>query len=127
MASRQGDIHWNELMTRDAEAATAFFKKVVGWTIESMPMPGGAGVYYVCRVGDEMKAGIFTMSGPQFDGMDTQWMTYIAVDDIDATAEAAKAAGGDVVQPPFDVPSVGRIAMIRDPSGGIVGMMTPAG
>ena len=125
MGSEHGDIHWNELMTRDADAAAAFFETVVGWTVSRMPMPGGEGEYLVCARGDEMKAGIFAMSGPEFDGMDPQWMTYIAVDDIDATAAAAEAAGGTVVQQPFDVPGVGRIAMIRDPSGAVVGMMTP--
>jgi predicted enzyme related to lactoylglutathione lyase len=124
MGSRHGDIHWNELMTRDAKAAASFFESVLGWTIEAMPMPDG-GDYLVCKKGDAFIAGIFTMGDDRFDGMDPQWMTYIAVDDVDAAAEKASAAGGSVVQPPFDVPHVGRIAMIRDPSGGLVGMMTP--
>jgi predicted enzyme related to lactoylglutathione lyase len=124
MGGRQGDIHWNELMTRDADAAAAFFRTVVGWDVETMPMPDG-GDYLVCKKGDAYVAGIFTMRDPKFDGMPPQWMTYIAVDDVDAAAAAAETAGGTIVQPAFDVPNVGRIAMIRDPSGGVVGIMTP--
>ena len=53
-------------------------------------------------------------------------MTYIAVDDVEATVAATTAAGGAVAQAPFDVPGVGRIAMIKDPSGAVVGVMQPA-
>ena len=54
------------------------------------------------------------------------WMTYIAVDDIDKVAAEAPGLGGTVMRAPFDVPGVGRIAIMREPGGAGIGWMTPA-
>jgi predicted enzyme related to lactoylglutathione lyase len=40
--------------------------------------------------------------------------------------KAAVAAGAKVCREAFDVPSVGRIAMIQEPGGAMIGWMTPA-
>lgn len=124
MGQEHGDIHWTELNTREPEKAKAFFEKICGWSVDAVPMPDG-GTYHIAKKGDHMVAGIFTMDGPDFEGTPPHWMTYIAVDDVDATCEAVAANGGVVVTPPFDVPMAGRIAMIKDPSGAVVGIMTP--
>jgi hypothetical protein len=39
---------------------------------------------------------------------------------------ALKEAGGSVMRDPFDVPEVGRIAIVADPGGAAQGWMTPA-
>ena len=49
-----------------------------------------------------------------------------AVDDVDKRLEALKQAGGKIHREPFDVPGVGRIAMIEVPGGAAQGWMTPA-
>jgi hypothetical protein len=54
-------------------------------------------------------------------------MSFLAVDDVDARVAKAVAAGADLVMPIFDVPNVGRIAMLREPSGAGIGWMTPVG
>ena len=53
-------------------------------------------------------------------------MSYLAVDDIDARLKAAVDAGGTVIREAFDVPMVGRIAIVADPTGGVMGWITPA-
>jgi hypothetical protein len=53
------------------------------------------------------------------------WVTYLATDDVDATAAKAKQLGGSVLEPAFDVPSVGRIAVIADSTGAAVGLFKP--
>ncbi len=45
-----GSFYWNELMTRDAEAAKAFYGGTLGWTFDGMPMPGG-GTYWMAKIG----------------------------------------------------------------------------
>ncbi|MEM1384602.1 MAG: VOC family protein [Pseudomonadota bacterium] len=125
MDTSQGTIHWSELMTRDPAAAKAFFERVIGWQIEAFDM-GEAHSYHVCMQGGRPIAGIFTMDGPDFTDMEPHWMTYIAVEDADKTCEQTVAAGGEVVRPCFDVETVGRIAMIKDPTGGVVGIIKPA-
>jgi uncharacterized protein len=118
-----GHFYWNELMTRDAEKAKKFYSSSVGWTFDAMPMPDGT--YWVAKMGDQAVGGIFTMSGPDFEGVPESWMSYLAVDDIDARLKKATAAGAKVMRQPFDVPGVGRIAIIEQPGGAHIGWMTP--
>ncbi len=54
------------------------------------------------------------------------WMVYFSVADIDATVEKVRSAGGMVGQEPFEVPGVGRIAVVHDPQGGVFSLMEPA-
>ena len=48
------------------------------------------------------------------------WNTYIAVDDVDAAADRAEKAGGQVVMPPFDVMDAGRMTFVIDPTGAAI-------
>lgn len=120
-----GHVHWTELNTRDAEKAKSFLGPAMAWTFDEMSMGPGA-PYWICKAGDEMVAGIFTMDGPEFEGLPEHWMVYFAVDDIDVAVEAATKAGGTVLKPIFDLPNTGRIAVIKEPGGAVAGWMTPA-
>jgi predicted enzyme related to lactoylglutathione lyase len=52
-------------------------------------------------------------------------MSYIAVDDVDARVAKAVKAGAQVMKPAFDIPGVGRIAILTEPGGAGVGWITP--
>ena len=119
-----GTFCWNELNTRDALAAKKFYGETIGWTFDTMPMDNGA-PYYICMHGDTPVGGIFTMVGSDFDGVPEHWFAYLAVDDVDKRTNKAKAAGATIIRPPFDIPTVGRIAIIKDPQGAVMGWMTP--
>ena len=56
---QNGSFYWNELMTRDAEAAKRFYGATLGWTFEAMEAEGGPVTYWVAKVGDESVAGIY--------------------------------------------------------------------
>jgi predicted enzyme related to lactoylglutathione lyase len=118
-----GNFYWNELMTRDVEGAKTFYGAAIGWTFDGMPMPNGT--YWVAKMGDKPVGGIFPMSGPDFDGVPENWMSYLAVDDIDARVKKATAAGASIMRAPFDVPGIGRIAIIQEPGGAYIGWITP--
>lgn len=120
-----GYFHWNELMTRDVEGSKRFYSDALGWTWEGMEMPDGM---YWCALSDgQMVGGMFDISGREdMKDVPTAWMAYIAVDDVDARLEKATAAGATVVGPAFDVPGVGRIAMVMQPDGAMIGWMTPS-
>jgi predicted enzyme related to lactoylglutathione lyase len=105
MASH-GRFHWNELRTRDIERAKRFYGETIGWTFQ--PMAAG------------------DVDQPRFKGVPESWIPYLAVYDVDARVEAAVAAGATLVMPIFEVPDVGRIAMLREPGGAGIGWMTPA-
>ena len=124
--NKHGHFYWNELMTRDVEKSKAFYADTLGWSYDTMPMSQG-GEYTVCRSGDAMTGGMMAITPEMgMDGIPDHWMAYIAVDDIDARVAKIAAAGGEILQPPFDVPEVGRIAMVRDATGAAIGWMTPS-
>jgi len=118
-----GSFYWNELMTHDAEKAKAFYRDTIGWTFDGMPMPDGT--YWVAKMGDQAVGGIFPVSGADFKNMPEHWMAYIAVDDIDARLKKASAAGATIKKPAFDIPGIGRIAIVQEPGGAVIGWITP--
>jgi len=120
-----GKFYWNELMSRDAEASKKFFAATLGWTYDSMPNPNG-GTYWIAKAGGEPVGGILPIGGPHFEGVPEAWLSYIAVDDVDARAKKVAAEGGKVMREPFDIPGVGRIAITTDSRGAAIGLMTPA-
>ena len=120
-----GQFHWNELMTRNVEKAKRFYADTLGWTYDAMPMPDG-GTYTIAMADETPAAGIFDISGPDYNDVPETWMPYIAVDDVDERVKKATKAGAKVMKPAFDVPGVGRIAMLLEPGGAGIGWMTPA-
>lgn len=125
MSRSHGDVLWTELLTRDLKAALAYYADALGWTYDTMPMEEG-GDYYIGMLGDTPVAGLMDMSGmPNLDGVPPHWFTYFQVDDVEAAAAATKAAGGEIRRAPFDIAGVGRIAILCDPTGAVMGMMKP--
>ena len=118
-----GSFYWNELMTRDAEKAKKFYANAIGWMFDAMPMPNG--IYWVAKMADKPVGGVFPLNGPEFVGVPEQWMSYLAVDDVDARVKKAQFGGATLMRPIFDVPGVGRIAILREPGGAGIGWMTP--
>ena len=116
-----GHVDWSELLTPDPEAAKKFYGDVFGWTFSPMPMPQG-GVYWVAMASEKPVAGIMATTDA---GPDTppQWFTYLAAEDVDAGCDAIRAAGGTIVQPPWDIPYVGRIAIVLDAQNIVFGLM----
>ena len=126
MSATHGTIHWNELNTRDVAGAKAYYGQVLGWAFDTMPMDGG-GEYTIGRLGDDMVAGIFDMTGTDIPGyVPAHWMTYFCVDDVDASTKATTTAGGKVIREPTLVPGVGRFSIVEDATGAVIGLMTPS-
>jgi predicted enzyme related to lactoylglutathione lyase len=123
--AQHGHFHWNELLTRDVEGAKEFYGAIFGWQFEGMSMPDGT--YWVCKAGEQPVRGIMDIGQPRFAGVPAQWFAYIATDDVNARIEQATAAGAELMRPIFDVPGVGRIAILKDPTGAGLGWITPAG
>jgi predicted enzyme related to lactoylglutathione lyase len=121
-----GRFHWNELRTRDAERAKKFYASTVGWSFEASSTPDGH-TYWVALQDGQPVAGLFPLTSPRFDGVPESWMSFLAVDDVDARVAKALKAGAELAMPIFDVPGVGRIAMLQEPSGAGVGWITPVG
>ncbi len=111
---KSGTFCWNELATRDAVAAKKFYADLLGWQIEGSQAAGME--YNEIVVAGEHIGGIYQMMPEQGDAP-SHWMTYIAVDDVDAKAEQATQLGGKDCVPPTEIPTVGRLCVITDPTG----------
>jgi hypothetical protein len=110
-------------MTNEIEGAQRFYRDTIGWSFEPMKMDWGT--YWIAKSGDKNVGGMFELTSPDFDGVPNSWMSYLAVDDVDARVAKAKKAGGKLMRPIFDVPDVGRIAILMQPDGAGIAWMTP--
>jgi uncharacterized protein len=119
LANEPGTPIWNEVMTGDVATATAFYADVLGVGWQAMEMEGGPA--YTCLVVDDrMVGGAMTLPD---DSMPPHWNVYFNVESTDDTVARATELGGSVVAPPFDVPTVGRLAILADPQGGMFCLM----
>jgi predicted enzyme related to lactoylglutathione lyase len=115
LVNEPGAFSWNELETRDPEAAKEFYGRVFGWEFEREDAPGGM-PYNVAHVGGNRVAGMADISGRMPDEVPAHWMTYFVVESVEGAMEKAEAGGGAVQFGPVDIP-VGRFAMLTDPAG----------
>ncbi len=116
MADHAGTFVWYELTTPDLAAAQAFYGTVAGWSIVDAGMPGVD--YRIARAGDVRVCGMTGAIGCETPaGNRMGWLGYVAVADVDATAERVRAAGGRITFEPQDIPGVGRFCMAADPQG----------
>ncbi|MEM7095907.1 MAG: VOC family protein [Actinomycetota bacterium] len=108
-------ISWVDLAARDVDAATEFYAGLFGWT----SFNDGETPYFVFQADGRPVAGVMALT-PEMGEMPPVWSIYVNVADADATCGAATAAGGVVVQAPFEIPGGGRIAVIVDPAGAAI-------
>lgn len=125
---KHGTLCWTEIASSDLEASVNFYSELFGWTIkksqnEEVPMdyreydtgmghPSG-GMY---QLDPEMFGGKENMPPPHF-------MNYVSVDDINASITKVKDLGGTVMGEPHDIPKVGTMAVVNDPSGATFAML----
>ena len=121
----QGGHIWYELMTTDAEGAKAFYDKVVGWSIGE-GSPEFNGYRMIGRSDGKSAGGVLPLTDEmQQHGARPAWLGYIHVTDVDDAVASIERAGGKSLMPAFDIPNVGRIAMVTDPQGAPFYVMTP--
>jgi uncharacterized protein len=118
-----GTFGWNELMTNDVTKAKAFYGATLGWTFSDMPMESGA-TYTLAHIGKLTAGGIMDMTGVTPPSVPPHWFDYVEVDDIDHRVALVEENGGAVLRAPFNIPNVGRIAIIKDATGAALGLMT---
>ncbi len=114
-----GQISWHELTTPNTEAAMTFYGGLFGWSFDSFGPPGQ---YWLVQNGEDAVGGL--MSKTAETPFPQGWLFYVEVDDVEQAIVNATKFGGKSLVPPFDMPNVGRIAVIQDPSGAAVGIMT---
>lgn len=107
---------WIDTEQPDVEAALRFYGELFGWTFEDAMPPDAPGCYVIAQLDGQDVAAIGT-AGPATLDQTPHWNTYVATDDVDATAARLSELGVTVVQEPVDAGPGGRTATIRDAEG----------
>ena len=117
-----GTFCWADLGTTDPAAAKSFYGALFGW--EPVDMPAGDGMTYtMLHLGGQTVAALYdkgSQPGPP------AWLCYVSVEDGAATAELARTNGATVIQDAIDVFDSGRLAIVQDPTGAVLGLWQPA-
>lgn len=117
-----GSFCWWSLMTKDIAVSNIFYQNLFNWILDNVEITGqGKTTIYTAENGG---FGSPIPLPPTFPGP-SYWMAYITVADVDKACAQAKALGGDVCAPPFDLPNTGRTAVITDPIGSAFHIFTP--
>ena len=113
MSIDAGRFTWFEHLSNDPSAAGRFYAEVLPWTIETMPMPGMS--YPMIKAGEAAVGGLATLP----KGVTTpHWISYVSVEDVEATARKVTANGGKALMDAFEIPTIGRMQPVADPQGG---------
>lgn len=119
-----GGVAWHELMTTDTAAAANFYTAISGLSSSVQDM--GSGPYTLLQEGEkDYRAGITATPDPSTP---TAWLIYfeIAQDSMEDALAEVKRLGGEVAMGPMEVPTVGTIGVVSDPTGGVIGLMKSA-
>jgi hypothetical protein len=116
-AMKNAMCHW-ELMVGDTEKTKAFYRRVFDWKFDEATFPG----YTAIDTGREPRGGL--MLKPE-QAPAPALNVYFTVDDVQRTLHDVVEAGGKVVVPKTQIPTVGAFAMFTDPDGIAVGILEP--
>ncbi len=124
LVNEPGTWAWNELITPDIPAATAFYQALFGWGTSAQAEAAASGQPYTeWTLGGQSIGG---MMNPPMPGIPPMWGIYFAVDGTDAAVEKTKALGGSVIAEPMDI-EPGRFAAVADPQGAMFNVITMTG
>jgi predicted enzyme related to lactoylglutathione lyase len=120
-----GTIVWTDLTVDDADEIREFYTRVVGWGSAPVDM-GGYDDFNMSQpaTGDAV-AGICHARGTNAD-LPAQWLVYVTVEDVDASAARCEELGGSLLVRPRGMGEHGRFCVIRDPAGAVAALFEPA-
>jgi hypothetical protein len=119
LANEPGTVIWNEVLTRDVDAAKAFYASVFGYTLGSF---GEMTDYAIIEVDGSGVGGIGEIREGTPAAVPPHWKAYFNVANTDESVEKAVALGGTVLMAAQDMP-YGRHAEILDPNGAVVALL----
>ncbi len=119
-----GSIGWIDLTVPDAAAVRDFYQAVVGWTVSPVKMGDYDDFCMNPPSTGQPVAGVCHARGENGD-LPPQWLIYITVRDVDASAAKCVSLGGKVVAGPRNLAGQGRFCVIRDPAGAVAALFSP--
>ncbi len=114
-----GEFCWETLTAADVDQAKAFWPTVCPWVVSR-----GANID-TFAVGEGMENQVADIQSAATAGGPPSWLTYVVVEKIEPTTARAVELGGQVFLPAMAIPNVGRIAVIADDQGAVLGLFEP--
>jgi hypothetical protein len=116
-----------ELNTTDVDKAKKFYGQLFDWKLEDVPMVAGGppglqaskGTYTMIKPGEGTGGGMLKQAVP---GAPSSWLAYVLVDDIAASTQKAKSLGAKIMLDVTEVPDMGWLSIIIDPTGAALGL-----
>ena len=123
---KNGEICWTEIAVTDLDACKSFYENVFGWQIEESKTEVSEFEYYEYDTGEGYKSGgIYELTDEMKENnLPPHFVNYIAVDDLDASAEKVKELGGTIMVEPQEIPNTGRMCVAQDPTGAMFALLT---
>lgn len=115
-----GMVGWNELLAGDIAKAKTFYSEVVGWKWREGPFNDKM-EYHLFGSGEEGGDAGGAMPKPAEMPVST-WFLYFTTKDIAASVAGVKKLGGMVMSEPFEVPTIGKLAICGGADGSIFGL-----
>jgi uncharacterized protein len=120
-----GTFCWPELATTDQAGARAFYTGLFTWKPRETPISEGE-TYTVLENGGRDAAALYTMRADQRKlGIPPHWLSYVAVENVDAATQQAATLGGKTLAGPLDVMDLGRMVVLQDPLGAMFALWQP--
>lgn len=110
-----GQIVWADLTIPNAEQAREFYLAVTGWQANAFRVADYDDYVITTPENGDTVAGICHARGENA-GLPPQWLIYIKVSSLDASVEAARARGGEVLAGPKPFGGA-RFCVMKDPAG----------
>jgi hypothetical protein len=108
-----------ELNTPDLSKAKAFYGALFGWEFYDTDM-GPMGTYSTFKTDNGPGGGM--TSAP---GGNSGWLSYVGVKDIHEATEKARSLGATVSMGPHEIPEVGWMTILQDPTGCTIALFQP--
>ena len=116
-----GKFVWRDLMTDDPARVKPFYAALFGWAYAERSVQGRP--YTLVKTGGRVIGGIAKSERRLPNEPNAQWLSFMSVADVDAAEKQTLAAGGKVLLGAFDVPKIGRAAVVLDPQGAPLGLL----
>jgi predicted enzyme related to lactoylglutathione lyase len=116
-----GAFVWHDLVTTNPSGARLFYGSLFGWTFEEGD--GIAPGYTIIRHEGQPIGGLVPRpAGEAGSNTTAQWITYVAVADVDKAATTVVRAGGRIFRGPLNARKDLRVAVVMDPQGAALGL-----
>lgn len=123
-----GEFCWSEIAATDLGKCRPFYEDVFGWQFNKSDNSEGEMEYLEFSSGGEgyPDAALYEMKPEMFGGHmpPAHIALYVSVDNVDESVAKAAELGGNVAFGPYDIPKVGRMAVVTDPTGANISMIT---